>query len=105
MRKITLLTATIGLTFAPVLLAAPAQAQLLHTWVAAGGDNSLGNNCDRPTPCATFVRAFAGTAAGGEITCVDSSNYGALTITHSITINCEAAIGSSTFPGPGLGTF
>ena len=103
MRKVTHLMAAIGLASAPVLLAAPAQAvTLAHTWVAAAPLGSDFNNCDRPTPCASFAAALASTTAGGEITCVDSGNFGSLTlltISKSITINCEAAIGSTTLPG------
>lgn len=95
MPKIGPWTLAIGLTFASALPAA-AQAQLFHTWVAstvAGGND--GNNCDRPTPCATYQGAYNNTDAGGEITCVDTGNFGGLTIAHSITVDCEAAHGSS----------
>jgi hypothetical protein len=83
--------AAIGLAAASV---SPARAQLLHTWVASNGDNA--NNCDRPTPCATFLGAFDNTAAGGEITCVDSGNFSGVTIGRSITINCENVIGRNS---------
>ena len=103
MRKITHLTAAIGLAIAPVLLAAPAEAATLnHTWVASSGTDNV--TCgDRSAPCATFAGAFGRTTAGGEITCVDSGNYAAtpLFIDMSITINCENAIGSvSSSAGP-----
>jgi hypothetical protein len=97
MRKIIQWMLVIGLAFAPVLSSAPAEAALSHTWVASTGSDS--NNCDRPTPCATFSGAYGKTAAEGEITCVDSGNYGGITITTSITINCENAIGSDTVSG------
>src|ERR1700674_2787306 len=103
MHKITHLTAAIGLAIAPVLLAAPARAVLLqHTWVAStdlGGSDA--NSCDRTAPCRTFGTALAATAAGGEITCVNSSNFltAFLLIDKSITINCEGAIASNTFLG------
>src|ERR1700674_5834358 len=93
MHKFTHLRAAIGLAIAPVLLAAPAQTTPLgHTWVAFGGNDT--NACDRSAPCATFDGAIAKTAVGGEVTCVDSGRYNGLYITHSITINCENAIGS-----------
>src|SRR5437879_346047 len=82
------------------LVTAPAQALLSHTWVGFNGND--GALCDRSNPCATFTGAFSKTEAGGEITCVDSGNYGGLTISHSITINCENAIGSNNSP-PGVG--
>jgi hypothetical protein len=45
--------------------------------------------CSRTAPCKTFAAAFAATAAGGEINCLDSAGYGTLTINKSITILCE----------------
>jgi hypothetical protein len=87
-----------------IAAANPAQAQLGHTWVASSGSDSA--NCDRPTPCATFNGALGKTEPGGEITCADSGNFFAsspLSITTSITINCENAIGSNTVTGGASG--
>jgi|ERR1700674_3009740 len=100
MPKVTHLMAAIGLAIAPVLLAAPTRAQSTHTWVASYGDDT--KSCDRTAPCASFFGAYGKTLAGGEIDCVDSGTYFALTIGKSITINCEAAIGNNflgTTPG------
>jgi hypothetical protein len=99
MRRLALpfIIAAIGLA---AMCVSPAQAQLLHTWVASYGLDS--NNCGRPTPCATFSGAYSKTAAGGEITCADSGSFFGLTITKSITINCENVIGSHNSPS-GLG--
>src|SRR5207237_6630228 len=71
----------------------PAQALLNHTWVATYGSDL--SSCDISAPCASFNGTYSATAGGGEITCVNSGNYGALTIAHSITINCENAFGSN----------
>jgi hypothetical protein len=94
MRKLTLVC--FCLYALPFIIARPAQAQLLHTWVASTGSDSA--NCDRPTPCATFANAYANTTAGGEITCVDSGDFGGFglltPISHSITINCENTVGT-----------
>jgi hypothetical protein len=96
MRKLALpfIIAAIGLAAMSV---SPARAQLFHTWVASNGLDT--NNCDRPTPCASFGVAYTKTSAGGEITCVDSANFGGVTITKSITINCENVIGSDSSVG------
>jgi hypothetical protein len=102
MHKIIQWLLIIGLAFAPVLSSAPAAANFSHTWVASNGSDN--NNCDRPTPCATFTGALAKTIPGGEITCVDSGDFGGMSITNSITVNCENAIGSSLFGG-GAETF
>src|ERR1700674_3319062 len=75
-RKITHLMAAVGLATAPVVLPAPAwAAPLYHTWVGYNGND--GPSCgDRLSPCGSFAGALANTAAGGEITCNDSANYG-----------------------------
>jgi hypothetical protein len=79
-----------------------AEADIFHTWVASNGSDASAT-CDRTAPCATFSVALANTASGGEITCVDSGNFGSasnvLTITQSVTINCEGAIGSLNAAG------
>src|ERR1700674_118682 len=97
MRKITHLTAAIGLAIVPALLAAPAWAvPLAHTWVASYGTDGAGCG-DYTAPCLTFGGAFSTTAAGGELTCATSGNFGGfLSITRSITINCENVIASNT---------
>src|SRR5437667_12544963 len=97
MRKALHLLAILTGAFVTIASHTPAHAQLLHTWVASNGNDSA--NCDRPTPCATFQGAINKTNACGEITCVDGGNYGQAAISHSLTINCEAVIGSNTFAG------
>jgi hypothetical protein len=62
-------------------------AQATRTWVSGVGDDV--NPCSRTAPCKTFAGAISKTAAGGEINCIDSGAYGAVTITKSITISCE----------------
>jgi hypothetical protein len=98
MHTIARLTLTLGLALASVLFAAPGEATTLaHTWVASTGSD--GANCDRPTPCATFQGAYNNTAAGGEITCVDSGDFDGVTISESITTNCENTIASNGTEG------
>lgn len=62
-------------------------AQATRTWVSGVGDDA--NPCSRTAPCKTFAGAISKTAAGGEINCIDSGAYGAVTITKSITLSCE----------------
>jgi hypothetical protein len=69
--------------------AMPANAQATRTWVSGIGDD--GNPCSRTAPCKTFAGAISRTAAGGEINCLDPGGFGAVTITMSITLDCEAA--------------
>src|ERR1700754_4562798 len=75
-----------------------ASAQATRTWVSGVGDDV--NPCSRTAPCKTFAGAISKTSAGGEINCLDPGGYGAVTITKSITIDCEdtqgSILGSST---------
>ncbi len=75
-----------------VLHAVPAHAQATRTWVSGVGDDA--NPCSRTAPCKTFAGAISKTAAGGEINCIDSGGFGAVTITKSISI-----IGSGVLAG------
>jgi hypothetical protein len=71
---------------------AVAQAQAIRTWVSGTGDDF--NPCSRTAPCKTFAGAIPKTAVNGEINCLDPGGYGAVTITKSITIDCEDTQGS-----------
>jgi hypothetical protein len=69
-----------------------AQAQATRTWVSGVGDDV--NPCSRTAPCKTFAGAISKTATNGEINCLDPAGFGAITITKSITIDCEDTQGS-----------
>ena len=88
MKKILLSAA--ALTFA-VLAGAPASAQAPRTWVSGTGDDTF--PCSRTAPCKTFAVAMSNTAALGEINCLDSGGFGAVTITKQITIDCTGVFG------------
>ena len=75
-----LVIATFMFAFASI-----AQAQATRTWVSGVGDDV--NPCSRTAPCKTFAGAISKTADGGEINCIDSGGFGAVTITKSITID------------------
>src|SRR6201747_813608 len=87
MRRIALLTIATGF-LVPLLASAPASAQATRTWVSGVGDDV--NPCSRTAPCKTFAGAISKTAAAGEINCLDPGGFGAVTITKSMTISCEA---------------
>ena len=70
-----------------VLASAPAAAQATRTWVSGVGDDA--NPCSRTAPCKTFQGAISKTATGGEINCIDSGGFGAVTIVKSISIVCD----------------
>ena len=68
-----------------MLLASGTQAQAPRTWVSGVGDDI--NPCSRTAPCKTFAGAISKTANGGEIDCIDSGGFGAVTITKGLTID------------------
>jgi parallel beta helix pectate lyase-like protein len=74
-----------------------AQAQASRTWVSGVGNDA--NPCSRTAPCKTFAGAISKTASGGEIDCLDSAGYGAVTITKAMTLNCLGVIGSVLVSG------
>ena len=82
-----------GLAVAFLLLTAPqfASAQATRTWVSGVGDDA--NPCSRTAPCKTFAGAISKTATNGEINCLDSGGFGAVTITKSIAIDCPGVVG------------
>jgi hypothetical protein len=84
---------------AGLALAAPGPAAWAQsrTWVSGVGDDA--NPCSRTAPCKTFAGAISKTAAGGEISVLDSGGFGAVTITKSISIVAEGSEGSILAPG------
>jgi hypothetical protein len=72
-----------------------------RTWVSGVGDDT--NSCSRTSPCKTFAGAISQTAAGGEIDCLDPGGFGSVTITMSITIDCEAASNGGVLINSGNG--
>lgn len=80
-----------------LLFSSLASAQASRTWVSGVGDDA--NPCSRTAPCKTFAGAISKTAPGGEIDCLDPGGFGALTITKSITINCDVGVGSVLVTG------
>lgn len=65
-----------------------ASAQASRTWISGVGDDA--NPCSRTAPCKTFAGAISKTATGGEINCIDTGGFGALTITKAIAIICDS---------------
>jgi hypothetical protein len=88
-----------GLVGLALALALPsmAAAQATRTWVSGVGDDV--NPCSRTAPCKTFAGAISKTAFGGVISVLDPGGFGAVTITHGITIDGEATLGSALVGG------
>jgi hypothetical protein len=68
-----------------------ANAQTNRTWVSGVGSDS--NPCSRIAPCRTFNAAISLTNAGGEIDVLDPGDFGAVTITKSISIEARSTAG------------
>jgi len=78
-------------------LSSIASAQATRTWVSGVGDDA--NPCSRTAPCKTFAGAISKTAVNGIIDCLDPGGFGALTITKSIQIDCDAGPGGVLVSG------
>jgi hypothetical protein len=87
-KKLALVLAFITAT----CVGAAAAGSNTRSWVSATGNDS--NSCSVTQPCQTFQGAIANTASGGEINCLGPGGFGGttgLTITISVTIDCEGA--------------
>src|SRR2546423_2252266 len=82
MRKIVLQYAGLGALLAALLPGLPVQAQL---WVASSGS---GTSCSRSAPCNSLSVAVNLAIPGMEIRCADSTQFGDVIISKSITIDC-----------------
>ena len=87
-KKLALLLA---LTAATAIGAATAHATNLRTWVSGAGTDIDNFTCSRAAPCQTFANAVGETTPGGEINCLDPGDFGGVTISNAITIDCEGA--------------
>jgi hypothetical protein len=90
--KTKALAAGLASTFGLLLACLPAQA-IPRTFVSGSGG---GGACTRAAPCATFQAAHDATDPNGEITCLNSADFGAVIISKSITIDCTGALGTIT---------
>jgi len=88
----------VGSLLALGLLAAPAHAQSIRTFVSGNGTNA--GSCSTSAPCRTFAYAITQTSAGGEILAIDSAGYGAVRIDKAISIDAapgvEAAVSATS---------
>src|SRR5881296_1284182 len=85
MNKFRFTLSVVAIAAFMLAVASMAQAQATRTWVSGVGDDA--NPCSRTAPCKTFAGAISKTATGGEINCIDSGGFGAVTITKAITID------------------
>jgi hypothetical protein len=90
MRKLTLLCAALCATVC-IFPAGRALAQA-RVWVAMPQSPFNGNDstckANVTDPCASFAQAISLAGAGGEVDCLTGGDYGPVTITASVTIDC-----------------
>jgi hypothetical protein len=99
--RANILSAIICAFGALLLSAPPADAQSPRTWVSALGDDA--DPCSRVAPCRTYAGAHSKTAAGGEISVIDTGSFAASMITKSISIIAAGVVASTPAGGgPGI---
>ena len=97
MRKLMLLWVTLSAT-AFAVATTSAHAANTRSWVSSSGSDS--NACTQAAPCLTFAHAITQTNSGGEIDCLSGGDFGPVTITSSITIDCgEGLVGTASTNG------
>jgi hypothetical protein len=84
MHKFSLALTALIAVVAPVTTAS---AQNAHTWVSSAGTANA--SCQFVNPCLNFTQALAATNPGGEISCFTSGQFGSLTVSQSLTIDCN----------------
>jgi hypothetical protein len=91
----------LGGAFLMLAFTSVASALASRTWVSGVGDDA--NPCSRSMPCKSFAGAISKTDVGGEIDCLDPGGFGTLTITKSLTIDCDSgASGTLVSSGNGI---
>jgi hypothetical protein len=89
MKKLALCLAVVA---AACVSAQTGYAQNSRTFVSnTGAAGNTVQGCSASSPCDTFAHALSVTNSGGEINCLNAGEFGAVTITKSVTINCEGA--------------
>jgi hypothetical protein len=97
MTRTTLLVPALTIALGTLLQAAPAHAQ--RVFVSGSGSDS--NPCSFAQPCRTFQQAFNTVAANGEIDVLEPAGYGAINITHGISIQAHGFSGITQTANPG----
>jgi len=99
--SLVLLTTTLALPAAALAQSSPPPSGSARTFVSGLGLDT--NPCTITEPCRTFAVAAANTAAGGEITVLNSAGYGQVTITQAMSISSRGAEAAILVPASGVG--
>ena len=90
MSKIKFTINVFALLILSLAVTAVAEALPLRTFVSSTGINT--NACSQAQPCRTFAGALTKTEPGGEITALDSGEYGVVAITKGITLQAVPGV-------------
>jgi hypothetical protein len=92
-----------GVLFVLCTSGSPVYAQFIETFVASTGSDA--NNCSTvPLACRSFGHALMQTFSGGQITVLDSADYGVASITGGISIiNDSAGTATNALSANGFG--
>ena len=84
-------------TILSTLIMSPAQAGQ-RAFVASYGSDT--NSCGPVTPCRTFAKAVTVVDPNGEVVALDSSGFGSVTLTQSVSLTAApgAYVGITAFP-------
>ena len=96
-KSLALLLAVIAAT----ALGAPTAHATTYLQTFVSNIGSSNSQCSVTSPCQTFAQALAVTSSGGEINCLNPGNFGAVTISISVTINCEGVSNGGIQVGSG----
>lgn len=84
---------------AALLSSDPASAGPQAFVASNGSDGNTRRDCSDNRPCRTFAAALSVVDAGGEVIAVDPADYGAVTITKSVTLVGNGYAGISAVSG------
>jgi len=87
------------LSILPFLVAMPAIAQPVRTFVSSSGSDT--NPCTLSAPCRNFGAAINAVASGGEVVALDSAGYGPVSITKPVSLIAAPGIHAAIAPTTG----
>ncbi len=95
-------TSTYLLAILCAMMVTPAQAVSQRAYVASyGNDLNTATDCYITAPCRTFAQAVTVVFEDGEVLALDSTGYGPVTLSKSISLTAAPGVyaGMSVFPG------
>jgi len=70
----------------PVLPSAIGKVARAFVSAGLGNDSNIASNCAVSAPCRSFATAVGVVSPGGEVVALDTGDYGAVTLTNSVTL-------------------